>query len=533
MWRKGIFAYMKPFTKVAVSCIVMALAFLSACIDRDNPFDPINLPRIQPDKIREANASYLDNLKARAEGIRSLLQAMRAGLVADTTALRNTESKADSVRAANVLQRQENQARRAANATQTDGSLLLDLSELDFLPLFSPQATFDDLGPLNNELTVIKSNARDRIDSVNRVYFPELIFSDSWRQATLAAFDLALDDAGGLAADTARWSGRRIPAMLGMQIENDSLAAENRAIQNYNDSIAFHRNRGSRPIISTPESLTVAIKRLKVGDSIFLDRGTYSGQITIPQISGTAQSPILIQGIPGGGTILTSADTGDTFVISTGKNIIIKDITFAKGKKSGVKLIGQTDSVIFERCEFRDNAVHGLEIATASVLIRHCRFIGNRGDGIRIQTSQGNNVGLLNVLVVQNGGRGIYGTDLRSWVSGSTVADNAQGGIHLDGSIGELILQTSIVAFNRSYGLSLNSQALQTGPLGIFRSDFFENDGVDFAQQLPSSPLIDTLSVEPGFISRDTSTGFNYNLREESALRAFEKAGVVIGWREL
>lgn len=532
MWRKGIFAYMRPFTKVAISSALTALVLLSACIDRDNPFDPVNLPRIKPDDIRNKQALYFDSLTAQVEAIREALRNMRADLQADTLALSEVEAKALLVRDTNTTKRQNNEGLRAQNAAQTDARLLVDLILLSYLPLFSPQAEFDALGRLDEQVDAMKNSILVRIDSVNRAHFPELIYSDILQQQILAPFEAGLGEANALAVDTLIWFGRKGTAMLALEKENAAITQENGAIQTYNDSIAFHRNRGDRPVVSNPESLVVSVGRLKPGDTLFLDKGVFARRLFIPG-SGTAAKPILFQGMPGGGTVLTSSpepDTSETVIISNLKHITFKDIVFANGRNSGARIIGGSDSIAFERCDFIGNDRHGLEVISSGVTVSNCRFIGNKWNGIHFQTPPNVAVELSNVLAVQNGRNGIFGSDMKGSIARATLADNALSGIHLEGRVGDLVIHSSILAHNRRFGMGMSGSPAQGSNLGLLNCNFYGNDSGHTSHTLPPSPLIVTLSVEPRFISRDAQ-GLNYNLRPESELSGLEEAGIVIGWR--
>jgi hypothetical protein len=60
----------------------------------------------------------------------------------------------------------------------------------------------------------------------------------------------------------------------------------------------------------------------------------------------------------------------------------------------------------------------------------------------------------------------------------------------------------------------------------------FGNQLNNFSMPLPGSPLNNTFSLDPGFVSRDPTLGLNYSLRPDSELLPLEASGIGIGWRK-
>lgn|GEM_PF-5923663 len=505
---------------------------LFSCIERDNPFDPANLPSILPGPIKEGLQPSLDRFWARAIIIRDGIREMNGKLLVDDAALTALPQVNDPIRAQDSLVRDNNATLKQQNEVQTDPALLVPLSFMTLLSTFQPAARYDSLGAWSQELEYLRAKALAIIDSVNLKHFPIEIFSAAERASVMLGYDGILDEKSALEADTAAFQGRVTTKNAGLSPENNALEAENKAIGIYNKELEFRRQKGKNQIIKGSDSLVVAIKNLQVGDSLFLDTGTFVGRFPITA-SGTYDKPILIQGHPNGGTRLTS-DSTEIVIIDKQKHIIFRDILFGGAKKnSGVRITNVADSIEFQHCDFIGNAGDGLEIADAIVRISDCRFIGNQKNGIKFGSPTANSAALylVNSLIVGNSQFGINGVDGRGSVTLTTIADNSGGGIRLSGKIGDFTLYSSIVAYNRKYGFDM----LGAGPAGdgfaLVNCDIHANDSGSFIPSLPSSPRNVLLDIDPVFKSRDPAS-YDYELDAASPLLEFEKSGITIGWRK-
>ncbi len=501
--------------------------FLS-CIDRDNPFDPLNFTAINPDEIRIKLQPGFDSLWAKAKTLGNRFSEVRKSLAADSAALRQRMTDLDSIRTLNQNRRTINVVVRNENTPATPADSLRSLVELDTLPYFQPKSQLAMIRPNRAEVGYLRDRVLFRIDSINQGYFPAKIYSSAERNAKQFPYDSLYRVGDTLIIDSLRWAQGLSAYLVSWGSENQGIQGENFVIQKYNDSLRYVRQRGNRPLIVNTDSLNKKITNLIAGDTLYLDNGVFVGRIKI-DASGTAEKPILIQGSPLGGTVLKGSDVSNQELlnIDNRKHIIFRDLVFRDTKNSGGRVTSNSDSIVFERCDFINNEISGLDIIDASVVVKNCRFIGNRGSGIYASSPSNTAIiKLVNVLIVHNGQYGIDGVDLKGSLNWSTVADNRIDGVKLGGRVGDFSFNSSIIAYNLGYGINFNSATPAAMENLIFSNcNIYGNARADFSQPLPPAqrPL---LNVDPGFISRDRTVGLDYNLIPESELINTE-----IGWR--
>lgn len=528
MFRKHIFARMGYATKLAFCLAAISGSVFLSCIDRDNPFDPLNYTAVNPGEIRQKLQPSFDSLWAKAVVLGNQLSGIRLSMAADSAALSQRMNELDSIRKSNAALRALNQAYQIENTPTTPADSLRSLLVLDTLPYFQAQAQLALIRPKRNDVGLLRDRLLFRLDSINQAYFPVKIYNDIERTGKQLGYDSIYRIGDTLLADSLRWGQKLGADIKAWGLENQGILSENMVIQKYNDSLKYVRLRGNRPLIVNADTLSKKITSLIAGDTLYLDTGVFVGRIKI-NASGTAERPILIQGSPFGGTVLKGGDVanGELLSIDNQRNLIFRDLVFRDAKNSGARVTSNSESIIFERCDFINNEGRGLEISSADVLIRNCRFIGNRGSGIRF-TSSGNpnSAQLVNVLIVHNGEYGIDGVDLKGSMGRVTIADNQVDGLKFAGTVGGFGIYSSLIVFNSGFGINLNSappSALEN--LVFSNCNVYGNALADFSQSLPpaSPPL---LNVDPGFISRDTTVGLNYGLIPESPLKETD-----IGWR--
>ncbi len=511
-----------------VGSIVWAMLCLVSCIDRNNPFDPINFSLSQTTPIKNAQSGFLDSLSALADSTTKTL----APLQADFNSI---QSLNDSISQSNDLKKTANSQTAAGNAAVTQAnqsagpadSLKLEgyYDTLNYLLLAGP---YPSVNFNMQQLSLLQATALARVDSVNRALLPMVVYSDSERAQIQAPYlqDLnaytQFQNQVNTANQTATNTNSSIAAYNLQQI------SLNAAVQSFNLSVVFHNQSLGKILVTTADSLHKYISAAKPGDTIFVGAGDYAGQILFQQ-SGTVDSPIVIQGDPGAPTILSASPQTPILFLSDFSYIEFHDVVFQQSGNSGAKLENGCTGILFETCDFLHNALDGLEIVDSYVKVKNCRFLQNERNGIQVSgaTSQ---IVLDNVLVAYNVAAGINATSANGSIQGLTVSDNGVDGIEIRSPTGPLRISNSIIAFNGSYGLNLTLDMIQSGALQLEDLDFYANDSglINLPQSdWPLTPI----QVDPAFVSRDTLQGLNYSILPTGDLSTLQNQGVVIGYR--
>lgn len=166
-------------------------------------------------------------------------------------------------------------------------------------------------------------------------------------------------------------------------------------------------------VVGSQAELAEAVRTLKPGDVLLLQPGTYSGDITIRDVAGTANAPITIRGAdPRSRPLLERAQEAlhlsncsylrlqylnvvncseNGITIDDGGNlntpahhIIVEHVTISEtgpqGNHNSLKLIG-VDNVIVRACEFEGWSGSAINmIGCHRGMVENCRFVGRESN---------------------------------------------------------------------------------------------------------------------------------------------------------
>lgn len=522
-------------SRVGLFPIAAALAIM-ACIERSNPFDPLNAGPHAASDIRAANRPRLDSLTAGEAAFEAQLNGFAGSLAADSLANHGRLKGNLAKRSANAGKLTANAAIEAANKAAVPDSLALKdrLALLDTLKAYGPYA---DLQARRNALqvqaaTLLGFMSRINAENAPTVAYPQT-FSDSvfapFARDTLAFFRLqARIDSGNSAVLD---SNRAIAAYNALRVQ------DNAAVGAYNDSIAFLKQTKDKNIITKPDSLQGITFVAKAGDSLVIGAGIYPVDLRFTN-SGTLDSPIVVRGYPGMRTIFSPAidkGTGNTssstLILSGRSHIRFEDIVFRGGGISGVKLENGCKNVKFRRCTFDSSAQFGLEVIDSDVELVDCRLLAN-GKGARLQGG----ISLRNVLVARNKGHGLESISPLGEILNCTISDNGGEGIRVNSPRKALTIANTIVSGNGGYGIFREAENGFQDLIQVKECDVWgQPAGKDWSLQgldsaRASAMAASNLNIDPEFID---APRFLYAPKAGSVLAGYETQApsVIIGWR--
>src|SRR4051812_43546210 len=85
-----------------------------------------------------------------------------------------------------------------------------------------------------------------------------------------------------------------------------------------------------------PSNYTQVLPTLMPGDTLNLAAGTYTQELNVTNLNGSASAPIVIQGPAGGGAVFAGNGCCNTVEITNSSFVVIKDITIDSGGIDGV-----------------------------------------------------------------------------------------------------------------------------------------------------------------------------------------------------
>ena len=229
-----------------------------------------------------------------------------------------------------------------------------------------------------------------------------------------------------------------------------------------------------------------ATKSLSAGDVVYIQAGTYSGEV-VPTVSGSSGSPIQFVGDKDGlvtgwsaGNIVLQAPAGLHVLDAIGNDYLeFYDIHFLGDTGRDAIDVKTSSGTLFDSCII-SNGYIGLEVDGATLTIKNCLFYGNANKGIVV----GKGAGTENVTI---------------W--NTTIANNSSDGVTVDSGVATIT--NSIVAFNSSDGFDLNA-----GTLTHTYNLVYGNGDLDFEG---TSISTGELNSDPLFIG-----GGNYRLQASS-----------------
>lgn len=509
-------------------CIVFGTLLVS-CIQRDNPFDPVNYsPAVLSDSARTAARTTIDSLidsavvasRARVAGLSGIAAVLREDSASNAAVLDTNAA----LRQANARQRTANDSIAGANEAASAGDRLGPQSTLDSLPRLDPARDTTTAAETRDEVRVAQLWVRGLIDSVRLLYPDDTLYSSAERDSLDAIFDSLTAICFNLHGDALDITHTaRDTNSLSIEPYNAWVAAYNDTVEHYNDSIAFVNAFASYPVLSDPDSIKTNVFQADAGDTVVLGAGAYRASIRFLN-SGTPDSQIVVQGQPGATTILDSADV----VCSNNGYIVFRNIVFRGGSGAGIRLTDGSGPVSFENCRFERNGANGLEIVDSDARLTNCEVLNNGGYGLRLSSSgsREETVSLENVLVAHNRAGGLEVVTVHLAMRRTTVSDNGGSGVRLRDPELSLTMDNCLVTFNTGYGTLVEAGTKSDEPFLVETSVFHGNTNGALQGGFPATPR--HLSFEVAYVNRE---GDDYRIATGNRVYELQRQGIVLGYR--
>jgi hypothetical protein len=513
---------------------ILATLVFTSCLERTNPFDPINSGDARILSVRD---QLLPGLKARAAGAAiydALLDkydtSFRSDSAANALIIGNNE---DSKNRNSVID-SENAAFTVANANAPVDSLQLlrTYAMLDFLNPYG----YADLEENQQELRARTANLALYMSQANVDNAPANIYPPAFSDSVLARF--VLDTAAFADMRTRIDQGNHMVNNYnpGIQGYNSLKLDSNRRIEKYNADIIYRKSVGNHPVFTRADSLDAGTKGAKPGDILLIGAGVYTVDLRF-NASGTIGKPIQVRGYPGGLTVLRAPAGGNSaMTLSNQASIEFEDIDF----RGGVQIVSGCTGIVFRRCVFDSGAIAGISVVNSGVEIKDSRMLRNAiGASIRgtIQgdTTHATEVDLTNVLIAANSQEGVALVDAKGTFARCTIADNRGDGLNLKIGVPGLEIKNSIISGNGSVGVyRIRNTEMKNQPR-IEQCDVWGNGGGDWSLAGLDSAAMDEMkqydrAIPPAFID---AAQLDYRLQPGSALAELENLAipVVIGYR--
>lgn len=232
-------------------------------------------------------------------------------------------------------------------------------------------------------------------------------------------------------------------------------------------------------------TITHALAKAKSGDTIWVKEGVYKEPIKLSSgISLISQSLFK--------AVINGAGSENAVSMSNKSTLTGFEI---KNARIGVYSEGVDNTI--SKCFIHDNQLSGISC------VGHLPMIVDN-------------------IIVENGGSGIQGWDVRSTISTvnhNTIAYNKNHGISIGGK-SDIIVENNIIAFNEKLGYKVEPQV----KIKLLRNNFYFN--TELIPLLPS----DNFSFDPMFISAASK---NYMLSKKSKCRKMALDNKDIGARSV
>lgn len=532
----------RGFAGIPAGLLLAAISgiLLASCIDRSNPYDPVNLSGIKREEIIKADRPSLDSLLREGESLAGNLLTYLSRFRDDSTANAARLAANDDIRWSNSARLAENGAIDAFNRDQTDADSLRFQAfyrTLDSLRAYGPYAEFESR---KIRLQLLQSRAAGIMAAANFRAAPHVIYTRSQMDSELAPF--VRDSAGYARLQAVLDSGNSAIAVSNVAVAAYNLQQEtaNTAVRDFNEAVAFRKAGKTNPPILKPDSLQVATNTAKPGDTLLIGPGILPVDLRFS--SGTQANPIVIRGAPGQSTILSAAPKGaepteNVGILAGSQYVRFENLVIRGGAVSGLKLEAGAKGISFHRCIFDSSGKWGLEVVDSDVEMVDCEVRANRGGGMRISgsTTADVRIRIINVLVARNGGHGIEVVGQQGEISHSTFSDNQGAGLQVVSPLRLLTVSNSIFSLNREYGIFREPTSVNQDGFLVKECDLWGNLLANWSlRNMDSSHVAGltskNLEVEPAFVN---PPAFDYGLIAGSELAEYENLPlpVVIGYR--
>ena len=503
--------------KIKTSWWAIALLVILSCIQRNNPWDPINYnPHTNPntqhrDSLIAANLlahAQLDSLMLLADSLKRLASS------ADTQFTLKT-ALADSVVSRNNRIVPNNAALRIKNSVldtlqnKSCTSLKTMLDTLRAIDALHFSMDFVEAGTLAHVLY----SAGDSIAmQFNTLFFPDTVISTFELGALKTATDNDAVHFQNLLnkQDSTNSVFNSINASFAN--ENKNLLAENAQILAFNTNVQI-KYPCNLPL-ATADTIMKSVPLLKPGDTLFIAPGSFNIALKVQSVNGTASSHIVIMGDPQGSTVFTSTQNSPMVTVDNISHYVdVVNITFSGGVNDGALVEQFSGHISFQNCAFTNNQGNGLRILDSDVKLTNCRFSENDSNGVFIQNCHAT---VSNVLIANNHKNGIFmaGYSLTNnepdslELSNATISDNDSDGVVQQGQYSYAAIDKSLITFNKRIGIHRESQVSANAPLVLSASDLYMNT----KQNVLSLPPFDSLpfsSQNPLYVNK---ANYNYSI---------------------
>jgi Right handed beta helix region len=508
--------------KIKARWWAIAILVLVSCIQRNNPWDPINYnPTTNPTKLHQDSLTAA-SVQAHAD-LKSLMQQAdslkRLALSADTQFSLKT-ALADSVASQNNRIVLNNAGLRVKNA------VLDTLKDMSCTSLKSLMDTLRAIDTLHFSINFIQAGALaqalyDAGDSIaiqfNTLFFPDTVIFAADLAGLKSATDKDIVYFQNLRKkqDSTNTVYDSIDASFANA--NKKLLAENAQILPFNTNVQI-KYPCNLPL-SSADTIIKSISLLKPGDTMFIAPGAFNVLLTVQGLRGTSFSHIVIMGDPQGGTVFTSTQNSIVSIDDTTRYVDFVNIHFSGGLSDGVSVRQFSGPILFQNCAFTNNPGNGLRILDSDIKIMNCRFSENDSNGVFIQNCHAI---VKNVLIANNHKNGIFmaGYSLTNnepdslELSNATISDNDSDGVFQQGEFSYVSIDKSLVTFNKRIGIHRENQVSANAPLVLSATDLYMNT----RQNLLSLPPFDSLqfsSQDPLYVNK---ANYNYSIGPGSAV---------------
>lgn len=510
-----------------------------SCIERNNPFDPVNSGPWARDDLLRRYSAVLDSLIKVEAGIGRELARFRERFQEDSTRHAGVSALNRAIRDAALRLKETNADIEARNARRPSDSLE-EKALRGFQQFLEPVAISGFEEWLPRRMAAMRATLAF-LDSVNGRHHPVKVYPDRLPDSVKAVFRRDSLEHARLSGSLAAYRGEVLVWNSEITAFNRMSAEENALIAGYNDSVRFRRSLGARQPIVLVDSLQARVANAKPGDTLGLGPGIFPIDLRILQ-SGTPEKPILIAGYPGRRTVLTplrrEGPGNHAMAMSRKGYTHFRDLVFRGGSESAVRIVDQSSGVVFERCVFDSSQGAGLVALDSELDLIDCIATANRGAGLVLggAPTTGFKQRLTNVLSVGNGGAGLAITSQHVTVRNATFAHNGLDGVWFDSPLQPVVLLHVIIAGNRGHGIS--RQATPINPEFLEVSGSVVHGNVLGNWNLPrlDAGQVDrlraaNLDTDPEF--RDPGA-MDYSPRPGSRVELLERQAppLVIGYRE-
>jgi hypothetical protein len=454
--------------------IVLPLFFSITCIERNNPWDPINgCPE-------EVKADYRQDQASQIEALRSSVLLLSSKIADFLDVFAISKESVDSIFFRNDSIKLTEPGIRSFNDSidtynKSVDCVLLDLKDtfaiLDTVKLFYPDSVYSlmnqfKLDSLNIISIVADGNEHCQpLGIYNRVQMDSIFEPLSIFSAKRDSLTNMQDNYSRTYADSNNSIGNY----------NQNLLQQNQKILQYNDSIGAVKFICQKNIIVKIDTLRKRIEDLKPGDTLFLgDTSFVDAQLDFTG-KGDSTKQIVIMGSSFMNTILDSV----RLFITNCNNIKFENIVVQNaGTTSGVKIQENSKDIVFTNCVIKNNGLYGIESAGSSIRLENCILTNNLEGGVKIDKGQNSSdvrFDGIDVIIANNGKHGIYSIRATVILYNATISDNDSNGVYFNSPQTSSIFNSTIFSFNGISGVFHDRSENVNGIVYFTNCDFYNN----------------------------------------------------------